>query len=164
MFSENDYVMYGLTGVCRLSEVRKESEGDHRGEEYYILNPVKDQHSRIMIPVSRGRGRMRPLVQKTEVLECLNDLKEESDIWHDDLKERGKLFQERLKTGSFYQWLLLSSSIWQEKEKKKTEGKKLSTSDEQIFKSAWKLLCEELSVSLGMEEADIIKLLAEHDR
>lgn len=162
MFSKNDYVMYGLTGVCKVADIRKESAGDQRGEEYFILHPVKDEHSKIMIPVSRGKARMRPLVNKTEVMKFMEEMAESDDIWESDMKERGKNFQERLKSGSFYEWLLLSSIIWQEKEKKKIQGKKVSMSDEQVFKNAWKLVCEELSVSLGMEEEEVIKMFAEH--
>lgn len=162
MFIKNDYVMYGLTGVCKVADIRKESAGNQRGEEYFILHPVKDEHSKIMIPVSRGKARMRPLVNKTEVMKFMEDMRESDDIWETDMKERGKMFQERLKSGSFYQWLLLSSIIWQEKEKKKTLGKKVSMSDEQVFKNAWNLLCEELAVSLGMEEDEVISMLAEH--
>ena len=73
MFIKNDYVMYGLTGVCKVADIRKESAGNQRGEEYFILHPVKDEHSKIMIPVSRGKARMRPLV--TYVPEQCNDEK-----------------------------------------------------------------------------------------
>lgn len=162
MFLKNDYVMYGLTGVCRVDDIRKESAGGQRGEEYFILHPVKDEHSKIMIPVSRGLARMRPLVQKQELIGFLDGMKDSEEIWESDLKERNRIFQERLKSGDFYQWLLLSSVIWQEKKKKKDLGKKVSMADEQVFKNAWKLLCEELSVSLGMNEDEIIRMLSEN--
>ena len=161
MFSKNDYVMYRLTGVCKVADIRKESEGSQRGEEYFILHPVRDEYSKIMIPVSRGAARMRSLVNKSELMKFMEDMRESEDIWESDMKERGKMFQERLKSGSFYQWLLLSSIIWQEKEKKKTLGKKVSMSDEQVFKNAWNLVCEELAVSLGMNEEEVISMLAE---
>lgn len=162
MFSKNEFVMYGVTGVCKIDDITKESTGDHRDVDYFILKPIKDERSKIMIPVTRGKDRMRPLVSRTEVKMYLQELKECEDIWESDLKERGKLFQERLKSGSFYQWLLLSSAIWQEKEKKKSEGKKISMADEQIFQNAWNLVCEELSVSLGIEEEEIIELLTKY--
>ena len=104
---------------------------------------------------------MRSLVNKSELMKFIEDMRESEDIWESDMKERGKMFQERLKSGSFYQWLLLSSIIWQEKEKKKTLGKKVSMSDEQVFKNAWNLVCEELAVSLGMNEEEVISMLAE---
>ena len=66
--------MYGLTGVCKVADIRKESAGNQRGEEYFILHPVKDEHSKIMIPVSRGKARMRPLVNKTEVMKFMEDM------------------------------------------------------------------------------------------
>ncbi|WP_312460019.1 CarD family transcriptional regulator [Proteiniclasticum sp.] len=103
MFSKNDYVMYGLTGVCKVADIRKESEGSQRGEEYFILHPVRDEYSKIMIPVSRGAARMRSLVNKSELMKFMEDMRESEDIWESDMKERGKNV-----SGEIEIWFILS--------------------------------------------------------
>ena len=162
MFQENEYVMYGLTGVCKLAEKRTETSGDHKGVEYYILYPVKDESAKIMIPVRLGQGRMRGLITKEELKKHLMQLQEE-DIWVDDLKERGKDFQERLKTGEFYQWLAISSCLYGEKKRKVLEGKKLSMVDEKVMKDAWTLMCEEVLYGLDITEDQMKRLINEEE-
>ena len=40
MFKINDYIMYGTTGVCKVSDITKEAIGDLKLKEYYVLTPI----------------------------------------------------------------------------------------------------------------------------
>ena len=37
MFKVNDYIMYGMTGVCQVVDITKESFIDNLQKEYYVL-------------------------------------------------------------------------------------------------------------------------------
>ena len=56
-----------------------------------------------------------------------------------------------LKTGEPLVWLKLAKALAKEKIEKIEDGKKLSSSDDGIYKSAMKLLVGEFSISLDKE-------------
>ena len=40
MFKVNDYIMYGMTGVCQVVDITKESFIDNLQKEYYVLKYI----------------------------------------------------------------------------------------------------------------------------
>ena len=49
MYEKNEILVYGNNGVCRLTDIRRESFTD-QPEMYYILSPVFDERSTIYVP------------------------------------------------------------------------------------------------------------------
>ena len=50
MFEVNDYIVYGLTGVCRITDIAKD-EISNNDTEYYELLPVSKDNLTIKVPV-----------------------------------------------------------------------------------------------------------------
>ncbi len=160
MYEINDHVMYGMTGACKIKNIRTDEGGSNKERKYYILAPIQESDSIIMIPIMNKEINMRSVLTKEEAENVLRALKEENLPWIDDSKERIKEYGELLKTGEPMVWLKLAKALANEKIEKIEDGKKLSSSDDGIYKSAMNLLVGEFSISFGktfLETEEYIK-------
>lgn len=154
MYEINDHVMYGMTGACRIKNIRTDEEGSNKDRKYYILAPIQETDSIIMIPIMNKEINMRRVLTKEEAESLLHELKDENLPWIDDSKERIKEYGELLKTGEPMVWLKLAKALANEKIEKIEDGKKLSSSDDGIYKNAMSLLVGEFSISLDQSFAE----------
>ena len=49
MFKVNDYIMYGMTGVCQVVDITKESFIDNLQKEYYVLKYIYSNDTIIIV-------------------------------------------------------------------------------------------------------------------
>jgi len=120
------------------------------------LSPIKETESIIMIPIMNKDINVRKVITKEEAEQLLSQMKDKQIDWIDDSKERAREYNELLKSGDSESWLLLIKALADEKLEKKEEGKKLSSSDDMILKSATNLLSGEFSVALDMDIDEVI--------
>lgn len=159
MFEINDYVMYGLTGACKVTDIRSDEEGTNKERKYYILNPLKDMESVIMIPVMNKEIKLRKVITREDAESLLKCSGDETIEWIDDSKERMREYGELLKSGSCEVWLRLVRTLASEKKEKVHGGKKLSSSDESIYKTALNLLSGEMALALDMDGEEIVPFI-----
>ncbi len=154
MFRVDDYVVYGLTGVCKITDIEMDKIDDEESE-FYVLNPVFSDNMTIKIPVNNGTARMRKTITKEEALSLIDMIPEQETVWLKDNRERSEKFKAALKTGKSEEWVKMIKTIYEEKKEMATIGKKLSKSDEDIFKTAEKQLHEELAIALGISPDEV---------
>ena len=56
MFKVNDYIMYGMTGVCQVVDITKESFIDNLQKEYYVLKYIYSNavsYTHLTLPTTR---------------------------------------------------------------------------------------------------------------
>lgn len=150
MFKVNDYIMYGRTGVCQVTEIRNGESMGNAGTEYYVLNPVFENNSVIMTPVDNKKVLMRNVISKQEILSMIETVGNEEDVWIDNDKMRNEKFKASIKAGICEDWIRLIKTIHLKIDEKKAVGKKISQLDEGILKEVKKLLYEEFSLVLDM--------------
>lgn len=155
MFEINDYVMYGLTGACKVSDIRSDEEGSNKERKYYILNPLKDLDSVIMIPVMNKDIKLRKVITREDAELLLKNTNDQKIDWIDDSKERMREYGDLLKSGSCEVWLRLVRTLAIEKKEKVHGGKKLSSSDDTIYKTALNLLSGEIALALEIDGEEI---------
>ena len=161
MFETGTMVVYGKNGTCRIEEIA-EKRFFGRKRTYYILKPVHDQEATIYVPVDNeaaGR-RMWKTLTREEVEELIEEIPEISDTWIADDRERKEKFQQILAQGSREDLVRLITTIYRQKQRLTGRGRKLHSADEQIFREAEKLLYDEISVVLGMEEKQVQPYIA----
>ena len=147
MYKINDYVVYGLTGVCQITDIQKDSIDDEE-KEYYVLTPVFSENMTIKTPVDNVNAKMRKVITKKEALSLIAAMPDQETAWITDNRERSEAFKTALKTGKSEELVKLVKTIYLEKEEMATIGKKLSKSDEEVLKAAEKQLNEEIAIAL----------------
>ena len=84
MFKVNDYIMYGMTGVCQVVDITKESFIDNLQKEYYVLKYIYSNDTIIKIPTDNKKVPMRKILSKGEVTTLINSMPNSETIWIDD--------------------------------------------------------------------------------
>lgn len=148
MFKVNDYIMYGRTGVCQVTEIRNGKSMGNAGTDYYVLSPVFENNSVIMTPVDNEKVLMRNVISKQEIYSVIEAVSNEEAVWIDDDKIRNEKFKASIKAGICEDWIRLIKAIHLQMEEKKSIGKKISQMDEGVLKEVKKLLYEEFSLVL----------------
>ncbi|MGE5416651.1 MAG: CarD family transcriptional regulator [Acidobacteriota bacterium] len=162
MFKVNDYVVYGSTGVCLITDIQQDEFAGNEGIEYYVLKPVYSENMTIKIPVNNVKVKMRKTMSKDEVLALIAKMPEQETLWLDDNRERSEYFKAALKTGKSEEWVKIIKTIYLEKTEKAAIGKKLSKTDEDVLKSAEKQLNEEFALALGISPDEVLPYILQH--
>lgn len=159
MFSKNDYIVYGTTGVCKIIDIVKKNFNKNLEREYYVLKPAYDTNSTIYAPVDNKTVSIRKIMTINEVYSLINTMPHTEIIWIEDINLRKEKYTKILKSGDNKQLVKLIRTLYLEKEKKKVEGKKLYVNDEKIMTDAEKLLHEEFALVLDIKVDEVLPFL-----
>ena len=151
-FKVDDIVMYGVNGCCRVDAIEKRDAA-----QYYILRPVHKEHTKLMVPLDNEElvGRIRPVPSKRTLRGYIKRAAEAPTTWIKDTNERKEAAKHILATGSEVELLVLLRSFHKHKEATLAAGKKATSSDNSILKSAQEHVRSEFSVVLGMEPEEV---------
>jgi CarD family transcriptional regulator len=162
MFKVNDYVMYGLTGACQITDIRKDEYNSDDETQYYVLNPVFNNTMTIKVPVDNPNIVMRSVITKDDALSLIAKIPEIDAAWIDDDRQRNATFKAALRSGKIEEWAKIIRTIHLQKEAKSVAGKKLAKIDEDMMNTAEKHLNEEFSIALDISPEEVIPYIIEH--
>jgi CarD family transcriptional regulator len=162
MFKINDYVVYGLTGVCQITDIIEVENGFNGETQYYVLNPVYAENMTIKVPVNSQNIQMRPIIAKDDIKSLIAAMPDHETIWVDDARQRTADFKAALRSGKNEEWVRIIKTLYREKEARSETGKKLNKTDEDIMIAAEKNLHEELALALNISPEEVISYILEH--
>ena len=157
-FAKGDYVVYGSNGTCLIEDVRLVKFAlDVREILYYILKPMKNDESTIYIPADNEMlvGKLRRVMTKDEIDSLLLGMRDKEIEWNNDRRSRMEQLRTILVDGVTQKLLLMIRCIYMKKRELTEQGRKLSTTDENILKSAEKLVEDEFSYVLDIPQSDV---------
>ena len=152
-FKKGDYILYGISGVCLIADIRTDPLLKENRGEYYVLKPVSERGSTILVPTDNETltARMVPLPDRAELDRLIAAAREQALPWIDDRKERNAGFQLTVKRGGLQEILALVACICQKRTELTAAGKKLSAADENILRRAEGLIENTLGFILDLE-------------
>lgn len=159
MFKVNDYVVYGTTGVCRITDIAKDESIGANQTEYYILHPVYGDNMTIKIPVKNEKVSMRAVLSKSEVIALIASMQRIETVWIENSRERSESFKTMLRRGSCQDWIKLIKTLHTEKRSRASAGKSLTNTDEVIMRAAEKQLYEEFAVALHIPPEKVVSYI-----
>ena len=160
MFNVDDYIMYGMTGVCKVLDITKEKLINDVQREYYVLSPIYSDSTIIKTPVDNKKILMRNIISKEDVASLINDIPNMETSWIDNEKIRSQQFKTMLKSGQCEELIKIIRSIYFNKEYTKTIGKKSPQADNDIMKEAERLLNEEFATILNISPNDVTSYIS----
>ncbi len=162
MFKVNDTVVYGAQGICRISGITTKTIKKQQ-KEYYVLLPLYKENSQIFIPVDNEKltQRMKKVMSKEEIAELISSLPSESYEWIEDDSERKAVYRKALESGDRHSVVRVIKSLYEEQQRRKSERKKLSVSDEIILNQAENLLYDELAAVLNIKPEEVLPFIKE---
>lgn len=160
MYQVGDYIVYGLEGVCRVTEIgHPRLSGIPKDRLYYTLAPYAHPGS-VYIPVDTELYMRYPL-SREEVEAYLSDLPSLplcSDI-PTDSRMIAAYYMEILHSHDCRRILQMCKTIYYKQRALSGSRKSLSVTDMRYWKQGEELLASEIGYVLGQEPPQIIKML-----
>lgn len=156
MFTSGDYVVCGNNGICKVQDITTlDISGIDKNKKYYILKPVFLSGSTVYIPVDTAEEAMRRAMTKEEAQDFIRSIPEAPLIPLADEKTLERTYKEYMHQNSSEGWLKLIKTIYLRKEKRLSDGHKVTAVDSRYFKLAEDFLYGELSIALDMSRDEV---------
>lgn len=156
MFNVGDYIVYGVNGVCKVEEIGSLDSGNlPKDRVYYTLLPVYLKGSKIFTPADNKKVLMRPVLNKDEAMELIDDIRNIDALWITDEKKRENDYRDALKKCDCKELVRIIKTIYSRKQGRIAEGKKMTMGDEKYFHMAEESLYGELAIPLNMDKEEV---------
>lgn len=156
MFEINDYVSYGVHGVCRI--INKEVKVlNKKRVEYYVLEPLGQSGARFYIPVNNevASGKLHTLITSDELQKLLSRDVLDGCNWITDENTRKQHYKDILSSSDRKALMRTVHSLCKYKEQLELAGKKFHICDENFLRDAKRLLDSEFSIVLGIPQSEV---------
>ena len=154
MFEKGEYIVYGMTGVCRVSDITEMNmDGLSTSKLYYVLEPTGVNGSRIITPVEGNKSVMRRIMTSEEAYDLIDGIRDIDSLRVRDDKQRENCYKEALKTGDCREWVGVLKTIYLRRRDRLSRGKRMTEVDERYMKKTKENLFGELSIPLGITTA-----------
>ena len=161
-FAVGDLIIYGTSGLCLVDSLGPvKLPYDSEPQTYYVLKPVSRENSKIYVPLKNDTltAKMRPTLKKTEIDAILHGIGVEVMDWDQDKMARHATFHSILAQRDEKAMLLMMRCIYLKRGELVAEGKKMPAADDDLLKSAEKLLEQEFSHSLGIPLGEVARYI-----
>ena len=155
MFNSGEYVVYGSGEICCIEEITERCfDGVHK-IKYYKIAPKEYRNSAYYVPVENAEKEIRRLLTKEEILEIIDSIPQAEVVWYSDRNERKSYFESVLHSDDFKGLVGMIKAIYEERQKRSNDGKKLIASDERAFFAAEHIIHGEFAFVLGIPESEV---------
>lgn len=162
MFELNDVVLYGTQGVCKVEEICDKKIGGII-IQYYVLRPVSGTNITCYVPVKNEKlvAKMRPVLSRDQVENIIDSTSDIDTIWIPDDNARKAAYQQIIYDGDRTQLVALMKTLYIHQHNQVEQGKRLHFADEQLFKEAQKLICDEFGFALNISPQQVVDYIKE---
>lgn len=161
MFTVGDYIVYGTDGICIVKDISQiDIPGAPSGRTYYLLSPVGVRESKIYSPVDNTKVVMRKIISKEEAAELLKKLDAIQEIPVTDDKVMEQQYKEMIASCDLLQLFSLVKTIRKRQDKRISEGKKITSTDDRYLRRAQEAICSELMLALDKDREEVLELVS----
>ncbi len=162
MFEVEEYIVYGANGVCRVAEICASPFDPLDERLFYVLKPAGDRgNSVIYTPVDNETVRMRPLLSKPAVDGLLSRVSELPVLDVPVERQRKEVYKSTMASVDPELYFRLLKTVYTRRETAREKKKRLPEMDNEYEFLAKKSLYTELSLVLGIAEAEVEGYLAD---
>lgn len=161
MYEIGNNVIYKNDGVCKITKIIFRTF-KNREIEYYVLNPVHNSNAEILIPKNNPDlvGKMRKVLTKDEIIQIIEAMPDEEDIWISDENNRKERYREILTSGDRTELVKLIKTLYVHKQNQKQCGRRLHLTDERFLRDAEKMLYDEFAFVLEIEPDEVLGFIS----
>ena len=162
MYQIGAYLVKIGRGICRVDGVQSMAIPHSRQTAlYYRLTPLEERGSVLYVPAEGAEEELRELIGREEALRLIRLLPRlEGAPWGSD-KERGLAYKEALKDRDPEALAVMVKDLYDRRRQRQSMGKKVSVTDERLFRQSEERLFSELAFALGREREEIPGLILE---
>ncbi len=159
-FTIGTILIYGATGVCKLTDIREEKMGGVT-REYYILSPVYDSRATVYVPTDNEvlTAKMKRILTCGEAEALISADDGRRTEWVEGDKPRKEKFGLIIEDGDRVEIIRLARTLYDRKKCAEQEGKKFHACDENMLLRAQRVLCEELALVLDVPQKEVLDII-----
>ena len=161
MFKSGEYVIYGSGEICCIEEITERCFDGINKIKYYKIAPKEYRNSAYYVPVASAEKEIRRLLTKDEILEIIDSIPQAEAVWYTDKNERKSYFESVLRGDDFPRLVGMIKAIYEERQKRSNDGKKLIAADERAFSAAEHIIHGEFDFILGIPESEVGSFIRE---
>lgn len=156
MYSIGDRVVYGIHGICLISQI-EDRIVDKKRVSYYVLSPLDRTGTLYYIPVNNtvALSKIRPIMTVQQLTQVLESPEIFQECWIEE-ENRRKLYYKELSSGcDFLAIAKMVHTLLQHRKRQAAAGRKFHLCDENFLRDGQKMLESEISVVMDVpiEEA-----------
>lgn len=156
MYQIGDLVVYGIHGVCRITE-QEVKVINRKKVEYYVLEPQNLERARFYVPTQNEAAlkKLCPVLTKQELEHLLSSDELSQDAWIADENQRKLYYRELIGRGDRTELIRMVRTLHLHREKQLALGRKFHLCDENFLRDAEKLLSSEISIVLNISPGEV---------
>lgn len=158
MFNIGDVIIYSTHGLSQIDDICEKTFSNIT-RTYYVLHPLAETNLTISTPVDNDKVVMLKLLNREEATEILQSFKRPGTSWIEDLRQRNKGFQSRVKTGDRKEIALIANTLMRKEHELSLINKKLYDQDRRLLHSIQSLLFKEIASSLETSIEEIYEIV-----
>ncbi len=154
MFELKEKVFYGVVGICEITDIAKPPITGVDGD-YYYLQPIYDSRGIIYSPVNSNKVTIRSMITQQE---CQKLYERAKNCKKDELFSEiiiPQRYDEFIKSQDPLMLMQLIRSLYNIKNERAKDLRKMKSADSRILSTARKLLYGEIAVSMGRELSEV---------
>lgn len=156
MYRINDHIVYGKTGICKITDITVPKHVCNTDRLYYVLEPL-NENCLIYTPVDTKMF-MRPVISAEEaerLIDRIPNMQAEA-YYNNRLQELMQHYESFINTFDCADLLELAISIHLKKQTVIQQNQKLGQTDEKYRKQVEERIASEFSVALGIPKGDVL--------
>ena len=161
MYSIQDYVVCGSSGVCRVEDICVPSYAVLKAP-HYVLQPIYDHKTKVTIPAQGGNARFRDPISQEEAEAFFTRFAECELLFCNDNRYVAKFAGEILTGGEWLKWLGLLKGFAQKSKQQKARGKTLTMREDGLYTKIRNLVLGELAFALSIPLEEATECFATH--
>ena len=156
MYKIGDLFVYGSSGACRITDIKKENFGKNE-TTYYILSPVFDIKETIYIPIDNEAlvAKMKRILTPEELITLIKTIPQKKSVWIENVNQRREEYKRIIKKANREELLALIKTLYERRVELQQSGKNLSVYDERFFRHAQNIIHSEISLVLQIPREEI---------
>lgn len=160
MFKKGDYIVYGSSGACLVTDVTKLNiPGCDRKRKYYVLRPVNTDRSVIYSPVDNDKVIMRDVMSREQAEEVLDEIPDIEQLTVKSEKLREEQYKDVIKSSNVRDCIGMMKTLLSKRKKRIQQGRKFTTVDERYLRETHDILSNEFSIALGEDKETAGRIL-----
>ena len=157
MYQVGELILYGGTGVCRVSEIIAKRFTRSEPEKLcYVLTPLYSPGT-ITTPVDNGKVFTRPVISRDEAIDLIDTIPSihAESYNNSNLQQLESHYRSKLESHDCLDLLKLTMSTYQKKTERESAKLKFGAVDRRYMERAENLLFGELAVALDIDRDSV---------
>lgn len=158
MYAVNDTVMYGQSGICKITEICDRKFG-RETLKYYVLRPVYGDNTVIYCPVDSDKVRIRKLLSAEEVVALIREMPAQQGDWIENDNLRKEAQTEILRRGDHKELIALIKTLYRKRTETENSGRRFHRADAEAMAQAEKILYQEFAQVLDIAPDGVVPFI-----